>query len=70
MKAYSAGYAVQSKKIHGKGNLRNQKGQKFSHSATSRNYDYIFESIMVANYGISRIHSAAKALTQPISKYT
>ena len=29
----------------------------------------IFESTMVANYGISRIPSAAKALTQPISKY-
>jgi len=39
LKAYSAGYAVQSKKTYGKGNLRNQKGRKFSHSATSRNYD-------------------------------
>ena len=28
-----------------------------------------FESTMAANYGISRIPSAAKALTQPISKY-
>jgi len=80
LKAYSAGYAVQSKKIHGKQNLRNQKGRKFSHSATSRNYDSIcnklyipcsiFESTMAANYGISQIPSAAKALTQTISKYT
>jgi len=38
LKAYSAGYTIQSKK-QGKGNLRKQKGQKFSHSATSRNYD-------------------------------
>jgi len=39
LQAYSAGYAVQSTKIRGKGNLRNHKGWKFAHSATSRNYD-------------------------------
>jgi len=40
LKAYSAGYTRQSKK-QGKGNLKKQKGQKFSHSATSRNYYYM-----------------------------
>ena len=77
MKAYSGGYAVQSKKIHGKGNLRNQKGRKFLivlHQETLCNKLYvpcsIFESTMAANYGILRIPSAAKALTPPKSKYT
>ena len=78
MKAYSAGYAEQSK-IHGKGNRRNQKGWKcliVLHQTTMTlcNKLYIpcstFESTMAAIYGISRIPSAAKALTQPISKYT
>jgi len=78
LKAYIAGYAVQSN-THGKGNLINQKGRKFlivlhQETMTLCNKLYIscsiFESTVAAIYGISRIPSAVKALTQPISKYT
>ena len=66
-------------KIHGNGNFRNQKGRKFlivlrQETMTLINKFYIpcsiFESTMVAIYGISRIPSAAKALPRSISKYT
>ena len=79
MKAYSAGYAVQSKKTYGKGKLEIRKAGNFlivlhQETMTLCNTLYIpcsiFESTMPANYGISRIPSAAKALIQPMSKYT
>ena len=60
----------------GRGNLENQKGQKLTNSATSRNYDYatiyipcsIFLSAMAVIYAISRIAGAAKVQTLPILK--
>ena len=65
MQAYSAGYAVQCKKIYGKGNLRIfKKAESFiivlhQETITLCNKLYIpcsiFESTMAALYAISRI---------------